>query len=266
MQWNSEDVRMAFRIFVQLLNNGETKDRELLQAYGEGEVRLILEEIVEREADVKIFATQDSLCITPGVDNKIFGYRNAELRSAMKLKDNSQLYLAYFVILCMLARFYNSDDQSLSARQFLPLEELEKMVTEQIEEILLAKEERGEELASFEEETAICLSQVASTWQELPAFDDRKKNLRQARNNRISFLLQVFSFLEEEGLLQILENREIRLMKKMEHLVMKYYFHSRRKDFLLSLLQTPLREGIRNHRGGVPIAADTADSSNQYPV
>ena len=53
----------------------------------------------------------------------------------MKLQDNQELYLAYFTILCLLAKFYNSDDQSLAARQFLPLEELEETITAYLQRV-----------------------------------------------------------------------------------------------------------------------------------
>ena len=240
MQWNSDDVRLATRIFIHLLKEGQIVDRELYHAYNQGDVRLILEEIVEKEADVKIFSARDSLYITPGVDNRYFGYTNAELRSKMKLKDNSQLYLAYFSILCLLAKFYNSDDQSLTSRQFVPLEELEQTVTAHVKEVVEAQEQRPDDVKAFSGESYLNLPAVASAWQDLPAFDDTKKSLRRARNNRISFLLHVFGFLEQEGLVQVLEDREVRLLPKIEHLIIKYYFHSERKDKLLTLLADPI--------------------------
>lgn len=245
MQWDSGDVRDAFQIFIKLLHRGEVQDSDLYFAYNQGDVRLILEEVVEKEAGVKIFAAGESLYISPGVDNPLFGYTNAQLREKMKLRDNSQLYLAYFVMLCLLAKFYNSDDQSLTSRQFLPLEELEENVTGHVQHVLEAQQEDVEEM---EEATQLNLSSVAELWSELPAFDDTKKVLRRARNNRISFILQVLAFLEGEGLIQIIEDREVRLLPKMEYLVIKYYFHSQRKDYLLQMLmepiQIPRKEGV----------------------
>jgi hypothetical protein len=47
----------------------------------------------------------------------------------------------------------------------------------------------------------------------------------------------VLSFLEDEGLIQVLENEEIRLLPKLEHLIVKYYFNSTRKDQLLQLIE-----------------------------
>lgn len=155
----------------------------------------------------------------------------------LKLENNSELYLAYFAMLCLLAQFYNSDDQALTSRQFLPLEELEGIMTAHALEIQAAKEEQ---VAALEEEAQINLSSVAELWSELPAFNETLRYQKRGRNNRISFLLRVLGFFEAEGLLQVLGESEIRLLPKLEHLVVKYYFHSQRKDYLLQLLAQPL--------------------------
>ncbi|MDD3653750.1 MAG: DUF6063 family protein [Desulfotomaculaceae bacterium] len=238
MEWYKDDVMWAFRIFTKLLHNGviDENERDYHYAYQRIEVRQVLEEVIEREAEVKIFAAGGNLYLTPGVDNNFFGYRNAELREQMKLRNNSELYLSYFVILCFLAKFYNSEDQSLTSRQFVPLEELEETVTEHVNTVLEAK---TEEVELQEEKYQLNLRSVSESWLDMPAFDDSVKNLKIARNNRVSFLLRVMKFLEEEGLVQILEDREIRILPKMEHLVVKYYFHSQRKEMLLELLSRP---------------------------
>jgi len=240
MEWHKDDVMWAFRIFTRLLHNGviDEQERDYHYAYQRSEVRQILEEVIEQEAEVKIFAAGGNIYLTPGVDNSYFGYKNAELREQMKLRNNSELYLAYFVILCLLAKFYNSEDQSLTSRQFISLEELEETVTEHVNTVM---ELELEEVELQEEKYQLNLRSVSETWQDMPAFDDTVKNLKSARNNRVSFLLRVMKFLEEEGLVQILEDREIIILPKMEHLVVKYYFHSQRKEMLLQLLSDSLR-------------------------
>lgn len=239
MEWHEDDVRWAFRIFMKLLEKGviDESQREYHYNYSRAEVRNILEEIIEKEADVKTFSTAGKLYLSPGVVNRIFGYKNAELREKMSLRNNSELYLAYFVILNLLAKFYNSDDQSLASRQFVPLEEMEETVSRHINTIMEAD---PEEVDMQEDNFRINLRSVAEVWLEIPAFDDKITNLKRALNNRISFMLRVMKFLEEEGLAQVLEEREVRLLPKMEHLVLKYYFNSHRKDYLLQLLSGPL--------------------------
>ncbi len=235
MEWSKEDVRMAFNLFINLLREGRIGEdnSELRYAYQRPEVRQIIEEVIEEEAGVKIFDLQGIIYLTPGVSNSYFGYKNAELRDRMKLKTNDELYLAYFSILCLLSKFYSSEDQSMASRQFLSLEELERTITGYLEEIAQGEEE---EVESLEEEFQINLKSIADIWEELPPFDDQLKSLRRGRNNRISFLLRVMAFLEEEELVQVLEDDIIRLQPRLEHTIIRYYFHSERKEALLGLL------------------------------
>ncbi|MDD2497178.1 MAG: DUF6063 family protein [Desulfitobacteriaceae bacterium] len=239
MELHEEDVRSAFRIFMRLLEKGviEENERDYQQEYLRNEVRYILEEVIERQAEVKIFAVGGVIFLTPGVANRFFGYTNAELREKMGLRNNSELYLAYFIMLNLLAKFYNSDDQSLASRQFVPLEELEETITQHVHRVM---EVELDEVQVQEENFDLNLRSVAEVWLDLPPFDDQVSNLNRARNNRISLLLRVMRFLEEEGLVQVLDNQEVRLLPKMEYLVLKYYFNSQRKDYLLQLLARDL--------------------------
>ncbi|HHX95719.1 MAG TPA: hypothetical protein GX691_07875 [Clostridia bacterium] len=239
MELREEDVRSAFRIFMRLLEKGAIleSERELQHEYLREEVRYVLEEIIETEAEVKVFSAGGILYLSPGVDNRFFGYTNEELRKKMALRSNSELYLAYFIILNLLAKFYNSEDQSLASRQFVPLSELEETITGHIKTVLEAD---PVEVRMLEEDYAINLRSAGEVWLDLPSFDDHIVNLSRARNNRISLLLRVMRFLEGEELVQVLEEREVRLLPKMEHLVIKYYFNSQRKDYLLELLSQEL--------------------------
>lgn len=121
MQWYQDDMRWAFRIFLKLLKDKkiDEKDAKYIHMYQRTKVRDVIEEIIEKEANVKIFEAERAIYLTPGIDNTCFGYTNAEIREKMKLKDNSKLYLAYFVILCLLAKFYNSDSSAPSQMPLL---------------------------------------------------------------------------------------------------------------------------------------------------
>ncbi len=252
MEWHKEDVRWAFKLYMQLLQRGviDENDRDLHFAYNRNEVRQIIEEIIEEEADVKIFAFGNNIYLTPGINNRYLGYTNEELRNEMKLKNNSELYLAYFLILCLLAKFYNSEDQNFASRQFVLVRDLEETVTDYVEAVTLSSEEAVE---SFEELYQINLSSVAESWQEQAAFDDQLVQLKRGKN-RIGFILRVMSFLEKEGLVQIFEEQEIRLLPKIEHLVLKYYFNSERKEMLLNILSKPL--DFEENKGVIILAAD----------
>lgn len=232
MAYDREHIQEAFRLFMTLLKEGSTDRSEDRYAFQRQEVREIMEEIMEVEARVKIFEIDGTIYLTPGMNNHFFGYKNAELREKMKLPSNDHLYLAYFIIICLLSRFYNSDDQSFATRQFLPLQELEKKVSGYLEAVLAEDEESVQEK---EEELGINLKSIAMIWEDIPPFDDRLKNIKKGRNNRISFILRVMTFLEDQGLVKMLEYDHICLLPKLDHIIYRYYFQSERKEALLGL-------------------------------
>ena len=239
MQFNKETIEKAFQIFRRLLEAGEirSEERELWAAYQDAGVREILEDVIEKQMGIKVLAGHEVLYITPDVDNDLFGYTHAELRQAMGLRSNRELYLAYFAMLCLFALLYNSDDQTTRSRDYVPVEELERYVTTQVQRLAAAY---PEDVVTLEDDYEINLAGVADAWLELPAFDDTLKNLNLGRNNHVSFLLRVMRFLEREGLVFILEQREIRPSEKLDRIITRYYFNSRRKERILDLLRRPL--------------------------
>ncbi|TKI26275.1 hypothetical protein FC683_23910 [Bacillus cereus] len=74
---------------------------------------------------MKILETEDALYIVPNMDKKLFSYSNQELREKMKLKSNRELYLALHTF---ISKFYNSEDQSLSTRVYVTIEEIESTI------------------------------------------------------------------------------------------------------------------------------------------
>lgn len=239
MPVDKEHVEKAFRIFRRLLEVGEIRveERELWAAYQEPEVREVLEDIIEKQAGVKILAGPEAIYLTPEIDNELLGYNHAELRESIGLRNNRELYVGYFTVLCLFALLYNSDDQTGRSRDYVPVEELERYVTEQVERLAAAY---PEDVVALEDQYEINLAAVAETWLELPAFDDTLKNLNMGRNNHVSFILRVMRFLEREGLVVILEQREIRPTEKLDRIIIRYYFHSGRKERILDLLRRPL--------------------------
>lgn len=240
MAFSKETLAKAFAIFLRLLDEGEilAEERELFTAYQDPEVREVLEDVIELQAQVKILAGPQGIYLSPAVENRLFGYANEQLRSAMGLRNNSELYLAYFTILCLLAMLYNSDDQLERSREFIPVEELEGYVSAQVERLAAADRE---DVSTLEDDLEINLASVADLWLDLPPYDDTLKNLNLGRNNRISFLLRVLRFLEAEGLVQIFELREIRPLPKFDRIITHYYFHSSRKERILHMIRKPIR-------------------------
>ncbi|ARU60051.1 hypothetical protein CBW65_02445 [Tumebacillus avium] len=237
--YSKESVERAIQLFVLLLEKGETdeKDRDLVFAYKEDPAaQEIVAQMIEKEAGIKILGVGDKLYVTPAIDNKVFGYTNEELRVKLGLRSDNvamglKLYVAYFIILATLAMFYNSDDLNTKVRQYVPIEELEQYVTEKLH--MVGTGEYGDYLS---QEYEFNFQQVAEYWHNMPAFDETLTNQRMGRNSRVSYLLKVWSFLEEEGLAKVAMDSELHPTDKLDHMVRKYYSHQKRKNDLLSLI------------------------------
>lgn len=130
MYWDKSDVEVAFELFLMLLKKRkiEKREREMYQLYTKEQVQEILNKLIEQKANMKILETEDALYIVPNMDNELFSYSNQELREKMKLKSNRELYLAYFAMLTVISKFYNSEDQSLSTRVYVTIEEIESTI------------------------------------------------------------------------------------------------------------------------------------------
>jgi hypothetical protein len=238
--YSKESVERALKLFITLLEKGETdeKDRDLVFAYKEDpSAQEIITQMIEKEAGIKILGVGDKMYVTPHIDNKVFGYTNDELRTKLGLRQDNvamglKLYLCYFIILATLAMFYNSEDMNTKVRQYVPIEELEGYITEKLQ--MLGTGDYGEYLSS---EYEFNFASVQEFWMSMPAFDETLTNQRAGHKSRVSHILKVWGFLEEEGLAKVAVDAEIHPTDKLDHMVRKYYSHQKRKDELLALIQ-----------------------------
>lgn len=237
--WSKQDVQLATKIFFRLWEKGkiDKSEREYINGYHTKEVREILEDNFEKATNVRIFSIDETIYMTPGINNELFGYTNEELKHKLLSHKYStdRLYLAYFVVLNLLAKFYNSAVQTGPTRQFLMIEELEETITNHLEPVYRGESER---VVALSLENGINFKEIAETWMEIPKFDITVKYPRKGKH-RIAFILKVLDFLVEEDLVQLLEDQEIRLLPKMEHLIMRFYFNTERREKLFDLVSVP---------------------------
>ena len=232
--YKKESVKLAFTVFHALLAEGvvTSNDGGLLQAYKtQPEVREILADIIEPGFDVQVLNAVEKLYLTPGINNKLLGYSNQQLRQSMGLQNNVELYMAYFVMLCLLAMFYNSETLDAATRQYVPLKELEDFITSKLENI-----GRMEEITAAEAQLEFAFTAAASFWQELPPYDEKLKSLVRSKRNRVSFVLNVCRFLQGQDLIVVHEEREIYWRERLDCMVRRYYADSRRKEQLMNFL------------------------------
>lgn len=230
-----ETVVKAFEIFLELVRRGhlDGSSPELFAAgKNDAEVQDLLANVIEPLAGVKILETPERLYLSPNTDNKFFGYTNEDLRSRMKLDNNRQLYLAYLVILCLMAQFFGTDAMDEVTRSYVTVSDLEKFITNKLQGL-----GQEEDLKELDDKLEYNFASSIELWKDLPEYDQSLKHLRRSKNNRISFILRVTAFLQEESLAVVYDDREIHVTEKMQVMVAKYYADSARKEKLLALIR-----------------------------
>ena len=229
-----DSVRLGIRIFFSLIEKGEINsedDKELMKALRDEEVRAVLHEFEDNTATVIIYGS-DRIYISPGIDNKIFGYKNQELRERLKLRDNYELYTCYFIMLSILAVFYKGEGYDMKEREFVEVDTLHGFIDDKVKSF-----DKDEHISDVEESLNMRFSAVADKWNSLIYSDERKKNIKRSTNNRMAYIMKVVDFLADEKLLTLEDGRIIRTTEKMDMMVVSYYSAKDRKkeivDFVL---------------------------------
>nr|WP_272908821.1 DUF6063 family protein [Alicyclobacillus tolerans] len=155
------------------------------------------------------------------------------------------LYLAYFVILILLSCFYDGETSTQTHRAFVPVSELYGRVKNHMAEIRDMVEDDAI-AASHTFDLDFC--SMAEVWYERS--DDLETLVHPEKSNsRLGFVLKVMMFLQDEGLVHVLDREEVRLTEKCRQIVFRYYFNAQRKEALMRLLHQPNGKEPSEHAG-----------------
>lgn len=236
-------AQTAVRVLLEFIKNGQitrVKNPELFDEYYKNpDVQMFFENIVNPTADVTLLETPNMVVFCPNPDNRFFGYTNEELRKQMigSNTSNTDLYLGYFIILCLLAEFYgpNIIDNELSngGITYVKISELVKTVTDRLQTVADRDED---EISMLEFETDTNLKQAARHWLNKPEYNPRLKIQRISHLTRMGFVLKVCKFLEDEGLVHTQNDREVYLKEKAQLMVRRYYGDAQRKETLMKFI------------------------------
>lgn len=147
----NESTQKSMMIIKELLLGNEVSDyknKEIKEIYKlESSVANEIDEILDM-FDLDIFEGQEGeLFMVPRVDNTIFGYKNEEMRSLLKVDSNLELYLCYFIIYCLMTMFYK-DTTGRMVREYLSVDDLCEDVSMKLE---LLKDKLEDEKIAVEE-------------------------------------------------------------------------------------------------------------------
>lgn len=129
--------------------------------YSDSEVYDITTKILARQG-LSIYEYNESLFVTAGSGNKVFGYTNDELKRILGLRLNVELYLVFFITYHALLYFYKSSD-TYQVREYVRVDEVINSVTQDLRSVL-------GDAAIAEDHTENSFKSIASLWEGLPPF------------------------------------------------------------------------------------------------
>ncbi|MGN0369055.1 MAG: DUF6063 family protein [Butyrivibrio sp.] len=201
----NRNLEKALEITSKLLM-GESVDEKgsnalLYEEYSHNaEVYDILMQILKK-LDIKLYEYNNSLFISAGTNNKIFGFSNEELKKIMGLRLNKELFLTYFIMYNMITEFYK-DSSNSTYLEYLRVEDVIKAVNASLAGLI--DHRMG---IVMEEAEADSFKAIALLWDEMPdVSSDDRNGVRAARNSRSGFVKLTFNFLISQNLFT--ENEE----------------------------------------------------------
>ncbi len=175
----------------------EFKNKELFYKYANDEVEDCIDLICSKFS-LSIFKTMDgkALVLTPGIENKAFGYNNEELRRKL-WGNNEKLYIAYFIIMVIITMFYKESAMDSSV-PFIYI----KDVIDEVDKKFNALIER-EDLEEVSREYSYNFAALAKSWHKMMVKKDEEDLGNLGFKDKISAVSTVCRFLNNEGLILI---------------------------------------------------------------
>jgi hypothetical protein len=238
MNYEEGTFREAFILYQTLIQHKEItkkKHPEIYRSFFTPKVREVIQNVIQRDAQVIIFHLDETIYLVPELENELLTYSNEELRTVMKLSSNKELYLAQFIWINVLSEFYGEQFQFTNEpRNFVKVEEILHTVEAYITGFKQFNDEKLTDLAACYE---MDLEGLIEVWDGLMAMTEGITDVRRAVKRDYGFLLKALRFWENEKLIYIHNNEEIVLTEKMKNITAYYYHHEERIHRIKELLR-----------------------------
>src|SRR6056297_3420014 len=138
MNYDKEHVGIALEMMYSMLTDGviEKKDYpdHFMQYERESEIREALEFCAEKFG-LYVCGRGDAIFLSPGINNKVFGMTNEEIKSdLLRGGKNAHMYTAFFIMHVMIGEFY-TESMYNTPRLNLPITYLTDTVDSKIKSL-----------------------------------------------------------------------------------------------------------------------------------
>ncbi len=234
------NLEQAMDIVTKLLGGEEIsrsqkKNIALYEEYSSNtEVYDLVQQMLKR-MNLRLYEYQYGLYVTAGENNRTFGFSNEELKRALGVKLNKELYLCYFIMYQTVCFFYK-DTAAPNLVEYIRIEDVIRSVDAGLSSVLedLAVLVEGES----EEESFKALSLL---WSDLPLTTGEENGIRAAKNSKSGYVKLAFNFLVSQRL--FVEEKERYYPKERLRALIENYFEEYQGRLYEILQKQPEAEG-----------------------
>ncbi len=197
-----KNLDKALDIYAKLMMGEEIKasgsNSNLYRDYiDNAEVYEILDVMLKR-LNLHLYEYNEALYLTAGDGNKTFGYSNEELKKAMGLRNNRELYLVYFIMYQVILCFYKDSGSYQFVESVSPSEVLERTTS------AFAKTMSKLDVLVSDEIEEHSIKSIAILWDEMAISlteDSDESGFRASRGSRSGLVKIALNFMAGEDLL-----------------------------------------------------------------
>lgn len=233
MDSNNKTALEIFSKVIRRIKIDDNTNHELYRAVVTNSfVRAYLEEMLE-EMGLDLYVNdKNGVFIAPKPNNDIFGYKNEELRGELLLKNNSELYLTYFIIFTLISTFYIQSNYKTQV-EYVTTKSLLDKVNDKLKPLSDSCTLSGEYESSFKK--------LYSTWESFPESlrkDNENVNYDDNRGRtQIGFINRTMSFLIKQDLvLRDSPTGRYYITGRFEYMIERFFDDSNTNTVLMDLL------------------------------
>ncbi len=150
---------------------------------------------IMKKMDIHLYEYNNSLIISAGNNNRVFGFTNEELKRMMGLRLNKELFMVYFIIYNIITEFYK-DSANSTYLEYVRIEDVIRSTDAALSGLI--DHSGGIVMEEAEEES---FKALALLWDELPVVSvDDKNGIRAAKNSKSGYAKIAFNFLVTQKL------------------------------------------------------------------
>jgi hypothetical protein len=161
-----------------------------------------LTDMIAKKMGLHIYEYQNHLYMTSGENNRVFGFTNEELKKAIGVRLNRELYLCYYIMYTIMMQFYQ-DSATYSYIEYVKIDDVIGAVDQGLAAVISQIEVLV--LSEIEEKS---FKTLALMWEDLPMLTTEESTVRRAaRNSKIGYVTMVVNFTVGQRLLLEAEER-----------------------------------------------------------